>query len=271
MRELFPFANVIHLTDELPQDPSEHPQFWTLWRESLQRVLPHPPDYVFASENYGEPLAGVLSAEFIPVDLTRTAVPMSGTAIRTQPMKYWDFLPRCVRPYYLKRVCVFGPESTGKSTLTAQLATRFQTAYVPEYARTLIEFQQGEIRLEDMERIARGQIAAEESLARNGRRVLICDTDPLTTTIWSDVLFGTCPPIVQELAQQRTYDLYLLLDVDVPWVNDIVRYRPDERHAFFDHCRAELEKRERKYVVVSGDWAKRFEIAVEAVQKLIAE
>ena len=86
MRELFPSVEVIHLTDENPQDPSEHPDFWAIWKASLLRVLRHPPDVVFASEPYGAPLAKVLGARFVPVDLGREAVHVSGTQCREQPL-----------------------------------------------------------------------------------------------------------------------------------------------------------------------------------------
>lgn len=272
MQELFPFATVLHLTDELPQEPAEHPDFWRLWHDALRAILPFTPDYVFASESYGEPLAALFGATFVPVDLGRHAVPVSGTAIRREPLRYWDYLPRCVRPHYVKRVCLFGPESTGKSTLTQQLATHFRTAHVPEYARTLIERQQGQVHLADMERIARGQLAAEQALARNANRVLFCDTDPLTTTLWSEELFGTCPMAVQQLANEHTYDLYLLLDVAVPWVADIVRYRPEDRIAFMDRCRSALEQRGRRYTIIRGeDWHSRTQQAIAAVQELLAD
>jgi NadR type nicotinamide-nucleotide adenylyltransferase len=89
MRELFPDVRVVHLTDENPQYPHEHPRFWDIWRDSLQRVLPVKPDYVFASEEYGAKLAEVLGAEFVPVDIARGAVPVSGTAIRNDPWTHW--------------------------------------------------------------------------------------------------------------------------------------------------------------------------------------
>lgn len=269
MRELFPNARVVHLPDELPQYPHEHPDFWQLWHNALTGVLPYFPDYVFASEDYGYRLAEVLGATFVPVDVARGSVPISGTAIRSDPMGHWDYLPRCVRPYYARRVCVFGPESTGKSTLAQNLAHHFQTALVPEYARTLIEAQDGKIGLEDIPRIARGQAAAEDALARNANRLLVCDTDLLTTTIWSDILFGECPAWVHDEAERRTYDLYLLTDVDVPWVEDIVRYLPDERRAFFDRCEAALASRNRPYVRISGSWEERFETARAAVERLL--
>jgi HTH-type transcriptional repressor of NAD biosynthesis genes len=269
MRELFPFDHVVHLTDELPQQPSEHPRFWDLWKASLERVLPGRPDFVFASEDYGRQLAEVLGGTFVPVDRARAAVPASGTAIRTDPMANWDYLPRCVRPYFVKRMCVFGPESTGKSTLARRLADHFKTAWVPEYARTLLESKGGELSAPDMPLIARGQVASEDALARNANRVLICDTDPLTTLIWSETLYGGCDASVREQAEKRTYDLSLLLDVDVPWVADVVRYLPEDRRGFFDRCEAELARRGRRYVRLSGTWDERFARAVEAVTALI--
>lgn len=267
MRELFPFADVVHLDDELPQEPSEHVDFWPLWRAALARVLPYRPDYVFASEDYGARLAREMGGVFVPVDKRRDAVPTSGTAVRADPLSNWDHLPRCVRPYFVKRVCVFGPESTGKTTLARRLAGHFRTAWVPEYARTLLEMR-GRLEAADMPAIARGQAASEDALARNARGVLVCDTDPLTTLVWSERLFGACDPAVGEAAR-REYDLYLLLDADVPWVADPVRYLPEDRRGFFERCRAELVRRGRPFVEVRGDWETRFSVAAAAVDRLL--
>jgi NadR type nicotinamide-nucleotide adenylyltransferase len=269
MRELFPFDNVVHLTDELPQQPAEHPDFWDLWRSALLRVLPGRPDYVFASEPYGWRLAEELGAAFVAVDAARSAVPVSGTAVRTDPAAHWEYIPRCVRPYFVKQVCVFGPESTGKTTLARRLAEHFDSAWVPEYARTLLEARGGAVRIDDMERIARGQAASEDALARNANRVLITDTDPLATLVWSDVLFGAVPTVVRELADARAADLYLLTDADVPWVADSVRYLPDGGRTFFDRCRAELDARGRRHVVIRGGWDERFRAAIAAVEALL--
>jgi NadR type nicotinamide-nucleotide adenylyltransferase len=269
MSELFPRANVVHLTDELPQDPGDHPEFWHLWRSSLTRVMPGQPDYVFASESYGVKLAETLGAEFIPVDLARAVVPISGSQIRRDPIGHWDYLPRCVRPYFLRRVCVFGPESSGKTTLARQLAASFQTIAVPEYARLLLELKGGVIVPSDIDKIARGQIASEEALARNARGLLFCDTDVLTTKIWSEALYGACPDWIRAEASRRSYDLYLLLDVDVPWIVDPVRYLPGDRQAFFDRCRAELVQENRRYVHISGGWDERWLQARRAVEDLL--
>ena len=112
-------------------------------------------------------------------------------------------------------------------------------------------------------------MAAEDAIAFNSNRVLFCDTDLLTTTIWSDWLFKSCPNWIAEEANQRQYDLYLVTDVDVPWVDDVVRYLPEERKSFLDRCLKELDDRNRNFVLLSGDWQNRFDKAVEAVEQVL--
>jgi HTH-type transcriptional repressor of NAD biosynthesis genes len=269
MQELFPRARVVHVNEELPQEPADHPQFWDIWREVVLQAAGAPIDYVFASEDYGPRLAAEVGATFIPVDPARAMVPISGTAIRAEPLKHWQYLPPCARPYFVKRVCLFGPESTGKSTLARDLALHYQTTYVAEFARALLDSKQGVCAPADIPLIARGQAAAEEALARQANRVLFCDTDLLTTTIWSDVLFRNCPDWITQAAAARHYDLHLLLDVDVPWVDDTQRYLPHARETFFERCQAALAAHGRNFRVIRGDWASRFAQACRAADELL--
>jgi HTH-type transcriptional regulator, transcriptional repressor of NAD biosynthesis genes len=271
MRELFPGIRILHVAEELPQEPSEHPRFWEIWREAIHRTVCEPIDFVFASEDYGHRLASELGATFVPVDLGRSAVGVSGSAVRAAPLKHWKHIPVCVRPYFVKRVCVFGPESTGKSTLARDLAAHFDTVHVPEFARGWLDPRQGVCTPADIPIIARGQLAAEDALARQANHVLFCDTDLLLTTIWSEVLFGDCPAWIREEAGRRCYDLYLLLDVDVPWVDDSQRYLPERRQEFFDRCRRGLDEHNRPHTTLRGDWADRFERACSEVRRLLIQ
>jgi NadR type nicotinamide-nucleotide adenylyltransferase len=271
MREMFPDCDVLHIQDELPQEPCEHEQFWDLWTAAIRRAIPTGPDFVFASEPYGQKLADVLGAKFMPVDIARQLVPISATAIRENPLQHWPFIPPAVRPHYVKRVCIFGPESTGKSTLARQLASHFQTVYASEYARPLLDLKAGRCDPEDFPFIARGQLACEDALARQANRVLFCDTDLITTTIWHEKLAGPCPNWLTEMAAAHNYDLYLLLDIDVPWVDDGQRFfsSTDQRHAFFRLCEEAMRARKKQYVVVRGNWDERFATAVREVNKLL--
>lgn len=271
VRELCPQSGVtvLHLTDENPQDPSEHPDFWNIWKHSLQRLLPWQPDFLFASENYGWKLSKVLNTTFVPVDIGRGVIPVSGTEIRNNPIKFWEYLTRPARSFFAKRVCIFGPESTGKSTLTKNLAEHFRTCFVPEYARTHLEPRNGDVHPADMEMIARGQMASEDALVRNANRLLFCDTDLLTTCIWSQWLFKSCAAWIQEEASKRSYDMYLVTDVDVPWVQDTVRYLPTERRSFLDRCIETLEQHNRPWTLLSGSWDERFAKAVAVTESLL--
>ena len=268
MRELVPGARVFHLQTELPQEPAEHPAFWQLWRDSLLGILPRAPDRVFTSDAYGKQLAAELGAIWIPVDPDRTVFATSGSAIRRDPLASWSALPRCVRPYFVKRVSVFGPESTGKSTLATALARELGTIAVPEFARGYLEAQGGVLAREDLDLICEGQIALEDRLAFEARRVLFCDTDPLLTVVWAEALFGDASPWLRALAPRRRYDMTLLCDVALPWVDDLVRYLPDDRERFFARCEEVLREAGRPYAIVRGRGADRLAAARSALSSL---
>ena len=167
------------------------------------------------------------------------------------------------------KVCLFGPESTGKSTLAENLARHYKTCFVPEYAKILIENRGGKITLDDIPSIAKGQMENEDKLLNKANKVLFCDTDLMTTVIWSEWLFGQCPAWVQAEADKRTYDIYLLTYDDVPWVPDIHRYIPEDRRRFLTRCKRELDKRHIHYVKIKGNWEQRFKSACNAVNALL--
>jgi len=118
---------------------------------------------------YGTRLAKELDARFMPIDISRTAVPISASAIRANPDIYWHFLPKPVKAFYCQRISIFGAKSTGKATLAKRLSETYSATYVPEYARTLLELQQGELQQGDFLRIAYAQAASEDTLAQQGK------------------------------------------------------------------------------------------------------
>lgn len=177
-------------------------------------------------------------------------------------------------PSALIKIVLFGPESTGKTTLAKQLATHYKTVWVPEYAREYLQEKwdkQGEIcQLEDLVPIGEGQMQLENTLGKEANNVLICDTDLLETKVYSEAYFdGYCDPELEFHALHNQYDLYLLTDIDVPWQPDDLRDRPNERKKMLNLFEASLKKYQRSFITLSGAKEKRFKTAVFHINKLL--
>ncbi len=172
----------------------------------------------------------------------------------------------------IPRLAIFGPESTGKTRLAERLAAHFGATLVAEYAREFWDAQ-GVITLGDIPAIAREQWRREDALAAAADRLVICDTEALTTVLWSDLLYGTCPDDIRRGAEQRcrNYALYLLLDIDVPFMPDPQRCFPDQadREMCLRVWRGALERRHLPFTLISGGWAARDAAAIAAVQEIL--
>ena len=265
MREMFPEVSIILVHDErAPKEGEPDTTFYNRWSLKIRQQVPTGLDYLFASEKYGPRLAEILGAKYVPVDPARLNVPISATQIRQDPLAHWAYLPPPVRPYYLRRVCILGPEGTGKSTLAANLADHYATCFVRPYADVLRGLK---LHLEpaDVQAIARGQLAAELTQAGRANRVLFLDTDLTAVQWWSERQFGACPEWVRQEAECRRYHLYLVTDVDVPQrSND-----QEQRSAFVRHCLNMLDAKGSDYVRLSGTWQQRRDKAVAAVDALL--
>lgn len=117
MRELFPDCRIVHFSEAIPEAGRGNPDAHRIWAEYISRNMPHGVQRVFASEEYGQALAQALGAEFVPVDVARSSVPVSGSAIRRQPLRYWDYLPAPVRAYYRQQIRVIRPRQQGEPLL----------------------------------------------------------------------------------------------------------------------------------------------------------
>jgi len=174
------------------------------------------------------------------------------------------------------KVVLFGPESTGKTTLSRHLARYYNSVWVPEYARTYLQDvwnnERRTCRSKDLLPIAKGQMALENELAKKTDSVLICDTDLLETKVYSEAYYsGTCDPILDKYAIENDYDLYFLTYIDVPWEADDLRDKPNERDRMFNAFENALKKYKRPYVLLKGNKKERLEEAVKYIDKLIKE
>lgn len=171
------------------------------------------------------------------------------------------------------RVAITGPESTGKTTLSRQLAAHYRTSWVPEYARAYLEENGAEYTLADLEAIARGQLQQEVQAAAGaqaqGHAVLFADTDLLVIKVWAEHAFGQCPTWILERLRQQRYDLVLLPNIDLPWEPDPLREHPHLRQHFFEVYQQALQDLQVNFAVISGTSSQRFEHARELVDALL--
>ena len=171
------------------------------------------------------------------------------------------------------KIALFGPESTGKTTLAKQLATHFETNWAPEFAREYLEQKlekTGQIcEPEDLLPIAIGQAKAENDALLTANQYLFCDTCLLATKVFSEIYYNFCDPIIEKAARKHKYDLFFLTDIDVLWENDLLRDRPNDRVETLQVFKSELIENGKPYITLSGDAETRFQKAVRIVEELV--
>lgn len=260
---------IVHITEELPGSSESSREISKLWADYLKVRFPEV-NIIFASEKYGEYVAEYMGIQYKLFDVYRNTVPISATKVRETPFEHWNYIPDIVKPYYIKKICIYGPDSCGKSTLTIDLAKHFKTAYVPEVARNMFEWSDlliDNLSIDHLEQFAKLQCEAVKSMVHFANKVLICDTDNITTQIYSEIY---CGQVTNEIIKYENidYDLYLLLDIDTPYIEEGQRNLPHRRKEMFERFKGELEKRKINYVLINGTWQERFEKAIEAVDKV---
>jgi NadR type nicotinamide-nucleotide adenylyltransferase len=165
-----------------------------------------------------------------------------------------------------------GSECTGKTTLAARLAQHYGTVFVPEQSRAYLEAKEAPLTYGDVEPIARAVLAAEEVLAPRAHRLLILDTDLVSTVVYSRHYYGDCPPWVEDAARSRPRHLYLLHHPDVPWVPDGAQrdrpHRREDMHALFEKALHDLGV---PCVHIRGGWEERGEEARRAIDARLAD
>jgi len=172
------------------------------------------------------------------------------------------------------KIVLFGPESTGKTTLAKQLATYFNEPWVEEYMREYLQKKWDETQkkcsLEDLLPIAKGQMLAENTKTTKAKNVIFCDTNLEEIKVYSEYYYdGFCPSQIKKYALKNTYDLYFLTYIDTNWIFDDLRDRPDDRLSMFCTFEQELIENKRPYLILKGTQENRFKIAVKTIEELL--
>jgi NadR type nicotinamide-nucleotide adenylyltransferase len=167
------------------------------------------------------------------------------------------------------KIAVVGPESTGKSTMSAYLADHYNTIWVPEFARGYCEKLAAPPTWQDEINMFYGQLELEKELLPKANKLLICDTTFITVKIWSDEMFGSSPQEVLDELPKHKYDLYLLLDIDMAWEDDPLRDFPHMREHFMEVWRKELNNLAANYTLINGQGDARYNKAVNAINEYL--
>jgi NadR type nicotinamide-nucleotide adenylyltransferase len=181
----------------------------------------------------------------------------------------------------IKKIVVIGPESTGKSTLCKNLASHYNSLWVPEYAREYLEKSGTEYSYDNLLDIAKGQIALEDKISDTSLQMavgssdapshpkpLFIDTDMYVMKVWCEFVFNKCHNWILNRIAERPYDLYLLCDIDLPWVEDPLREYPDKntRKKLYHFYKDLMVNQSRPWCNISGNYQERFEKAVDFIK-----
>lgn len=174
----------------------------------------------------------------------------------------------------IKKIVIIGPESTGKSTLCEQLAAHYHTPWVEEYAREYLLKNGRDYSYENLLDIAKGQIQAEEEGTGNRsltRSAIFIDTDMHVMKVWCEFVFEKCHHWILNRIVERTYDLYLLCNIDLPWVKDELREYPDlkTREKLYHYYKDIMVNQHVPWVDISGNYETRLDTAIRAVEMII--
>lgn len=250
-----------------PQSEDESPDFWNIWQTILDDYRHC--DYVVGSEPYCERIAQMIEAEYIPFDPDRALFDTKATRIREDAPRFYPQMAHVAQKFFRTRVTVWGAESTGKTTLSKELAMRYSAPWVHEYARPYLTVKGPEITRESMEGIWYGQFATEQVAidTPNDVPLIIQDTDLYSTIgYWEQPHWSHLGPVPQGLidnAESHKSDLYLITPSNIPFEADPLRYGGDHRESSDEYWISMAEKYNLNYIVLGKGRMFRSQQAIE--------
>ena len=253
-----------------------YPDGWKEYIKLVKEAIPEKIDYMFSSEpaydvHYKELLP---ESEHIIIDPERKDMGISATMVRSDPFKYWEFIPSIVRPFFVKKIVIVGTESCGKTTLTKFLAKAFNTSWAEEYGRNYVYEECGgnedNLVYEDYIKIAMHQKKLEDDAIRHSNKVVFIDTEAIVTQFYCKLYEGKEDPAIDEIIKRQNYDLWIYLNNDVEWVDDGLRKNgsEEERNKGKEMLYGLLEKAGvlENIIQISGSYEQRLETAITTIK-----
>lgn len=255
-----------HFDDDAPQNDDGTPEFWEYWASLIGRAITKRKkiDYLFASEMYGKKFADALGVEFIPVDVDRDILHITGTMVRQDLAANFKYILPEFKEKLAKTICITGVESAGKTTMTKWLAGYLKGRWLHEWARPYLEHTGPELNDHVMRNIVLGQYAMMKSAPQSLFNVL--DTDLSATIMYYDIGKFVKPQILLDKFEDSVSNLYIVMNENIPFEPDPLRYGGDVRESTSKQWIDFYEERGLPYYVVKNTdiWKQRKEV-VKAV------
>lgn len=274
-----PNVKLLLLKDhEVSKEAYDNADAWEQGAVEVHRMIGGPVDAVFCGSDYqGRNLWEKLYPEAEVIYEDRNEVPVSSTEIYHDPFRYWDYIPKMVRPYFVKKILFVGGESTGKSTIVTNLAEYYNTEYVEEYGRLTCDEAGGEdfVSVHDLEMNILYQKTTEWEKQRIANKLLFIDTDALTTKWFASFLLehDTRRQAVEKLADAvtgiREFDLVFFMEPTVPFVQDGTRNERllEDRKMYSEQIKAEFKKAGMEMICLDGDYNDRFRKVIDIIHE----
>ena len=219
----------------------DYPAGWELWSERLLKLIPEHIDVMFGGEPEYEEFNKIYlpTTKYICFDPQRERYNVSGTKIRSNPLKYWDYILGSARPFFAKKILIAGSESCGKTTTTKYLAKMYHTSWSEEvgryYSRDYLGGNEEVFTLDDFEKIAQLQYEQDMKALRTSNRIVFYDTDAVVTQFYCKKYLGETNPKIENWIDPSRYDILLMFTPEVKWVDDGLRWMSDDSIRWANH------------------------------------
>jgi HTH-type transcriptional repressor of NAD biosynthesis genes len=236
-----------------------------VWSDYIMKILPDV-NIIFTSEKYGEYCAEYMNIEHMYFDTKREKIPISSSQIKSNVIKNFDYIVDCSKPYFVKKICVCGSESTGKTTLCKYLANYFKTNYVDECARDIVS-NTYECTEETLQQIILARANDMKEKIKHSNRLIFSDTDLYTTLSYSKYLFNKDLIVPEWIVELNKFDLYLFLEHDAPYIQDGTRVSYEDRILLGQHHLKYFKESGLNIEIVDGiDWEERTKKAIKIIE-----